>query len=108
MIDVSNLQNQDAIQCTTKEQAIELFEELAASGYRWRGGDSLLNNSNWDTYKTGTCYIIHLDNLRIAYASLPHIESNPKDYRRIILCSDLITDEFEGVDPEIYASMFEG
>ena len=48
-----------AIQCETKEEAIELGEFLHNNKRRWLNGEWYLNNMNWDTYEADTCYNLY-------------------------------------------------
>ncbi len=64
------IENGWAIHCSTKEQAVRLFEELDRYGIVWSSGEKLTKDSTlWEDYRiktvyrviSGTKYLIHSD-----------------------------------------------
>lgn len=45
-----------AMHCKTKEEARDFCNYLHSLGQKWRNGDSYLSNTNWETYRSSTCY----------------------------------------------------
>jgi len=48
--------NQIAIHCKTEEEADDFCKQIHKHGMKWCDGDSYLNKTNWETYKTETMY----------------------------------------------------
>ena len=51
-----------AVNCETEEEAIKFCNALHEKGYKWRGGESLLNNSTWGIFRRYTRYSYMKDN----------------------------------------------
>lgn len=53
---MKKFEKNDAIHCSTKEQALELCKYLDSLGYKWASGDSYLKTTYWERYEDKTCY----------------------------------------------------
>jgi len=47
-----------AVHCDTEEKANEFLKLADSLGFKWNGGNSLIEYNNWDWYKSTTCYIL--------------------------------------------------
>lgn len=57
--DESKFYNKGTVLCNTEEKAINFLAFLQKRGYRWRSGDSLLENTRWGINRETTCYSIN-------------------------------------------------
>ena len=48
-----------AMHCDTEEKAKKFLEFLHRCGKGWRGGESYLEETNWETYRKDTCYFFN-------------------------------------------------
>ncbi|MDA3855077.1 MAG: hypothetical protein PF569_02375 [Candidatus Woesearchaeota archaeon] len=49
-----------SVHCNTEAKAKKLLEWADSKGQTWCAGVSYINNSQWDKYKSNTCYSIYL------------------------------------------------
>ena len=63
-----------AIHCPTEELANEFLNLAHEQGFRWRVGDSLIENNYWDKFKENTCYIL-LKNKIVNFGRIAYFET---------------------------------
>lgn len=68
-----------AVHCDTEEKANEFLTLADSVGYRWRLGESLIEENEWEMYKKETCY--EVADYGFSYANIN--ELNPRDYQII-------------------------
>ena len=55
-----------AVHCDTEEKAKELLKSAHDFGWKWRGGESLIEEKYWWVSEEETCYVFYLDKTTIA------------------------------------------
>ena len=53
---VTDLKNNECIHCETEEQANAICKLMHEAGLEWKGGNSYLENTYYESYKSDTCY----------------------------------------------------
>lgn len=80
------------VNCVTEGEAKIFLAELDRLGIKWRGGDSLISTSHWDTYKRDTTY--RLDRLsgndRLSYSYFGDPQLHNGQLPRVLLIKNLI------------------
>lgn len=64
-----NMDRIQAINCFTKEEALQLLAELAKQNYTWCSGKSLTKVDFWDEYEQQTCYFVDTKQKEVTFGT---------------------------------------
>lgn len=81
-----------AVHCDTEEKAKAFLKECEDAGVRWVSEREATSHTNWDTYKSDSCYDTYFNDNKIGYAGISWYKQ--RNYEILEYSFDKLTEQY--------------